>query len=54
MREERMANKGQIQEDIEEMSIVVVKKISLVTVMLNLVAAGIHLLYEFGAQARSE
>ena len=49
-----MANKGQIQEDVEEMSIVVVKKISLVTVMLNLVAAGIHLLYEFGAQARSE
>ena len=29
------------------------KKISLVTMMLNLVAAGIHLLYKFGTQARS-
>lgn len=38
-----MANKGQIQEDVEEMSIVEVKKISLILVMLNLLAAGIHL-----------
>lgn len=38
-----MANKGQIQEDVEEMNIVEVKKISLILVMLNLLAAGIHL-----------
>lgn len=47
-----MENMGWIQEDIRN-KYCRGKKISLVLVMLNLLAAGVHLVYESGAQARS-